>query len=144
MTWVLALKASDGKQTCVKYTLGIGTLVVNTSLLARIWLYSEYSLEARSIRHNRVTTKYDVTYNVDSTGYWGEIIVSDGSFGPFTAHSIFLILKHGVASLSKRGNLYRNCSFELVAQITSIILYPHYRTTHHVYHVQWSKSMCML
>ena len=41
-------------------------------------------------------TSFDVMYYDDVTGNWGEIIVSDGGFGPFSAHSIFSTLKHGV------------------------------------------------
>ena len=49
------------------------------------------------------------------TSYWGGMIVSDEDFGPFSAHSIFSTLKHGVASLPRRRNLYRKWSFMLVA-----------------------------
>ena len=37
----------------------------------------------------------------------GGIIVSDGNSGPFPAHNIFSTVKHGVASLPRRGNLDR-------------------------------------
>ena len=46
----------------------------------------------------------------------GGIIVSDGDSGPFPTHNIFSTLKHGVASLPRRGDLYRKWSFLLVAR----------------------------
>ena len=61
-------------------------------------------------------TSCDVIYYADVTGYMGEIIVSIGGFGPSPALSIFSTLKHGVASLPRRGNLYRKWSFMLVAR----------------------------
>ena len=52
-------------------------------------------------------TSCDVIQNADVSGYLGGgIIVSDGGSGPFPAHNIFSTLKHGVASLPRRGNLY--------------------------------------
>ena len=66
-------------------------------------------------------TNYDVIKYADVTDHWGIIIVLDGGFSPFSApmhrrRRIFSTLKHGVASLSRRGNLNRNWSFKLVAR----------------------------
>ena len=70
-------------------------------------------------------TNYDVIKYADVTSYWGEIIVSDRSLSPFSAHSIFSTLKLWVASLPKLGNLYQNWSFELVTRSYVICLGLH-------------------
>ena len=62
-------------------------------------------------------TNYDVINKTDKTGYWGEIVVSDGGFSPFSTRRIFSTFLHAVASLPKRENLYRKWSFELVARL---------------------------
>ena len=51
--------------------------------------------------------------NCGVIGYWRGVIVSNGGFIPFLAHSTFSF-KHGVAPLPKRGNVHRNWAFELV------------------------------
>ena len=61
----------------------------------------------------------------DVTGYWGDVIVSYGDFSPFSAHNIFPTLKHGASSLPKRGDLYRNWSFELITRSSVKCLYLH-------------------
>ena len=103
------------------HVAGTRTTCTNFPLPNRL-CYRHTSLHAHQNAILCLIMNYDVMKYDDVTGDWGEIIVSDGGFSPFSAHSIFSTLKHGVASLPKRGNLYRNWSFELIARSSVIFL----------------------
>ena len=83
-------------------------------------------------------TNYDVIQYVDETGYRGKLIVSNGRFGPFSAHTIFSTMKHGVAFLPRRGNLYRKWSFELVARSSVKTI-----TSHKIFAFHYMNPVCL-
>ena len=69
-----------------------------------------------SHRHTKKPCVPITNYGVK--GSWGRIIVPNGSFRPFPAHSTFSF-KHGVAPLPRRGNVHRDSAFEVVVRISS-------------------------
>ena len=94
------------RHTRYMHSLVIGTKTrvyqLSPAKTSSLWALAHH-VTGTQTNHFVPITSCDVIQNVGVSGYWREIIVLDGGSGPFPAHNIFSTLKHGVASLPRRG-----------------------------------------